>query len=250
MNFRFSATAAVLAASLIASYATAAEDKAPAKKPVAVKKAKTPPPPTVQEQIQTLRQALESQSNQIEKLKIGMADKDAVLKKALQAAADAQASADKANAAASMQQQAAGDNAAAVSTLQSAVTVLKGNATALASSVSEQTAKIKKDMDSPTALHYRGITLTPGGYLAGETVYRTKATGGDITTAFNALPYEGADAYSLSEFYGSGRQTRISLLLEGKVSWGTLRGYYEADFLGAKNRRRAPATLRRNSFPR
>jgi len=233
MNFRFSATAAVLAASLIASYATAAEDKAPAKKPVAVKKAKTPPPPTVQEQIQTLRQALESQSNQIEKLKIGMADKDAVLKKALQAAADAQASADKANAAASMQQQAAGDNAAAVSTLQSAVTVLKGNATALASSVSEQTAKIKKDMDSPTALHYRGITLTPGGYLAGETVYRTKATGGDITTAFNALPYEGADAYSLSEFYGSGRQTRISLLLEGKVSWGTLRGYYEADFLGA-----------------
>jgi len=42
-----------------------------------------------------------------------------------------------------------------------------------------------------------------GGYAAGETVYRTKATGGDIPTAFSAIPYEHADAYSLSEFYGA-----------------------------------------------
>jgi hypothetical protein len=232
MNFRFSATAAILAASLIASYAYAGEDTKPAKKPIAAKKAKTPPPPTVQEQIQTLRQALQNQSTQIEYLKTGMADKDAVLKKALQAAADAQASADKANAAAAMQQNAASDNAAAVSTLQTTVTGLKGNQARLVSTVSDQVVKIKKDIDNPTALHYRGITLTPGGFVAGETVYRTKATGGDITTSFNSLPYEGADAYSLSEFYGSGRQTRISLLLEGKVPWGTVRGYYEADFLG------------------
>ena len=36
----------------------------------------------------------------------------------------------------------------------------------------------------------------------------------------------------LSEFYGSARQSRVSLLAEGKTSWGTLRGYYEADCLG------------------
>jgi hypothetical protein len=81
-------------------------------------------------------------------------------------------------------------------------------------------------------LHYKGITLTPGGFAAAETIYRTKATGGDIPTAFSSLPYEGADAYSLGEFYGSGRQSRISLDAEGKTSWGTMRGYYEADFLG------------------
>ena len=81
-------------------------------------------------------------------------------------------------------------------------------------------------------MHYKGITLTPGGYLAGETVWRSKATGGDIPTAFNALPYEHADAYSLSEFYGDARQSRVTLMAEGKVNWGTLRGYYEADWLG------------------
>ena len=81
-------------------------------------------------------------------------------------------------------------------------------------------------------MHYKGITLTPGGYVAAETVNRTKATGGDIPTAFSALPYEHADAYSLSEFYGSARQSRVTLMAEGKVNWGTLRGYYEADWLG------------------
>ena len=63
-------------------------------------------------------------------------------------------------------------------------------------------------------------------------MWRSKATGGDIPTAFNALPYEHADAYSLSEFYGDARQSRVTLMAEGKVNWGTLRGYYEADWLG------------------
>jgi len=30
----------------------------------------------------------------------------------------------------------------------------------------------------------------------------------------------------------AGRQSRVALLAEGKTSWGTLRGYYEADWLG------------------
>ena len=102
----------------------------------------------------------------------------------------------------------------------------------LATTVSDETSKLKKAIDSPDTLHYKGITLTPGGYVAGETVWRSKATGGDIPTAFSSIPYEHADAYSLSEFYGSARQSRISLLAQGKTSWGTLRGYYEADFLG------------------
>ena len=112
------------------------------------------------------------------------------------------------------------DNATAVTTLQTTVTDLKGNQASLAATVSDETAKIKKDIESPNVLHYKGISLTPGGFTAGETVYRTKATGGDIPTAFNALPYEGADAYSLSEFYGSARQSRVSLMAEGKTKLG------------------------------
>jgi hypothetical protein len=230
MNFRLrTAAAATLAASLVCSSAYASAPAPPARKHTAARKAKTPPPPTVEEQIQALRHDLESQING---LKADLADKDAQLKKAEQAAADAQASAAKAEAAASAQQQAVSDNAAAVTTLASTVTDLKANTVSLATTVSDETAKIKKDIGSPSALHYKGITLAPGGFLAAETIYRTKATGGDIPTAFSSLPYEHADAYSLSEFYGSARQSRITLLAEGKTNWGTLRGYYEADFLG------------------
>jgi len=229
MNFRLrAAAAAILAASLVGSYAYAGDPPAPAKKAHPARKAK-PKGPTVEEQIQSLRQELEGQ---IDGLKTSLADKDAQLKQAQQAAADAQAAAAKAQQAATSEQQAVTDNAAAVNTLSTTVTDLKANQTSLAVTVSDETAKIKKDIANPSTLHYKGITLTPGGFVAGETVYRTKATGGDIPTAFSSIPYEGADAYSLSEFFGSARQSRISLMAEGKTSWGTMRGYYEADFLG------------------
>jgi len=124
------------------------------------------------------------------------------------------------------------ENQSAVTTLQGTVTDLKANNVALATTVSDETAKIKKEIANPATLHYKGITITPGGFTAAETVWRAHATGGDIPTAFSSIPYEGADAYSLSEFYGSARQSRVSLMAEGKTSWGTLRGYFEGDWLG------------------
>jgi Skp family chaperone for outer membrane proteins len=230
MKFKLNtAAAAILAASMIGSPAYAADGAPPAKKHVTKKAPAKPAGPTVEEQIQSLRQEMQGQ---IDGLKSNLADKDAQLKQAQQAAADAQAAAAKAQEAATAQQQAVSDNAAAVTTLQTTVTDLKGNQVSLATTVSDETAKIKKDIASPDVLHYKGITLTPGGFAAAETVWRAKATGGDIPTAFNALPYESADAYQLSEFYGSGRQSRISLSADGKTNWGTLRGYYEADWLG------------------
>jgi hypothetical protein len=224
------AAAAILAVSLAVPCGFAQDAKPMVKKHVVAKKAKTPPPPTVEEQIEKLRTELEGQING---LKTNLAEKDVQLKQAQQTAAEAQAAAAKAAQQASeAQEQAATQNAAAVTALQTTVNDLKGNQLSLATTVSDETAAIKKSIAAPSTLHYKGITLTPGGFVAAETVYRAKATGGDIPTAFSSIPYEGADAYSLSEFYGSGRQSRITLLAEGKTSWGTMRGYYEADFLG------------------
>jgi len=227
MNYKLKAAViAVLAASLVGSNAYAGDPPPPAKKQT---KAKKPPKPTVEEQINALRQEFQTQ---IDGLKSDIAAKDTQLKQAQQTAADAQAAAAKAQADATAQQRATTENAAAVSTLQASVTDMKTVNAAVVAGITDETAAIKKSINSPSTLHYKGVTLTPGGYLAGETVWRSKATGGDIPTAFNALPYEHADAYSLSEFYGSSRQSRIALMVEGKVDWGTLRGYYEADFLG------------------
>jgi hypothetical protein len=96
----------------------------------------------------------------------------------------------------------------------------------------QATQKRVGDLESPLAIHYKGITLTPGGFLASETVWRPHATFSDINTPFNAIPFSGAAQARFSEFYGSGRQSRLSMLAQGK--WGTtnLTGYVETDFLG------------------
>jgi hypothetical protein len=194
-----------------------------------VAKTKKAAPPTVEEQIQALRHDLE---NQINSLKTSLAEKDAQLQRAQQAAADAQASAAKAEAAATAQQQSVTDNNAAVDKLKSSVTELKGSQASLATKVTEETEKIKKDIANPAALHYKGINITPGGFMAAESVYRQKATGADIPTALSSIPFNGASAAQVSEFFGSGRQSRVSMMAEGKTSAATYRGYVEADFLG------------------
>ena len=77
---------------------------------------------------------------------------------------------------------------------------------------------MQKQIRAPGRDPLKGVTISPtGSYLAGETVYRTHATGGDIPTAFSSLPYEHADAYALSEFYGTARQSRVALMAEGKT---------------------------------
>jgi hypothetical protein len=64
-------------------------------------------------------------------------------------------------------------------------------------------------------------------------VYRNRALAADINTPFNSLTMPGASANHLSEFFGSGRQSRVSFLAEGRLKSATLRGYFEADFLSA-----------------
>ncbi len=231
MNFKLTTAAvAVMAASLFASNVCASAATPQAKKHVATRKAKTPPPPTVQEQIQSLRREMEGQINS---LKTDLATKDEQLKQAQQAAADAQAAADKAQAAATAQQQSLSDNAAAVDTLKSSVSDMKGSQASLATAISDETSTIKKAIANPDVLHYKGITLSPAGsFLAAETVDRTAATGGGLNTAFTGIPLQNADAAQMSEFQGTGRQSRLALKAIGKLNNMTLTGYYEMDWLG------------------
>ena len=40
-------------------------------------------------------------------------------------------------------------------------------------------------------IRYKGVNITPGGFIAAETVYRQRADGADINTPFNGIPYSG-----------------------------------------------------------
>ena len=169
--------------------------------------------------------ALAQQQQEIQELKNALGQKDQQVQQAQTAATDAAGKADAAQAAASQQQQ-------SVTELKSDVTDLKANLASTATTVQETQKSVKTATENPTSIHYKGITLTPGGFVAAETVTRQRATESSINTPFNSIPYEGSSLAHINESDFTARQSRLSLLAEGKTGPAKLTGYYEADFLG------------------
>jgi hypothetical protein len=167
--------------------------------------------------------ALAQQQQQIQELRDELHNRDQVVQQAQSAATDAAGKADAAQAQATQQQQ-------TVSELKGDVTDLKSNMASTVVSVQETQKMVS---EPPMAIHVKGVTITPGGFLAGETVYRQRALASDINTPFNSVPFPGSSTYNTSEFFGSGRQSRVSMLVEGRLRGAKLSGYVEADFLSA-----------------
>src|ERR1700688_170251 len=88
-------------------------------------------------------------------------------------------------------------------------------------------------MEGPLTIHFRGINITPGGYAAAEFVRRSKALGADVQTPFNSVPVPGASQSSVPEFFGSGRQSKITTFVDGRLKNVTLSSYVSADFLSS-----------------
>jgi hypothetical protein len=170
--------------------------------------------------------ALAAQQQEIQQLRDELHHKDQAVDQAQATAADAASKADAAQAQASQQQ-------ATVVELKSDVTDLKTNVNNTALSLQDTQKTVQTEIQSPLAIHYKGITITPGGFAAAEFVRRSRALASDINTPFNSLTMPGASQSSISEFFGSGRQSRLSALAEGKLSMAKLSGYVEADFLSA-----------------
>ena len=184
------------------------------------------------EQLNEKFKALEQMNEKYENLQKEVQEIKGQLQEANRAAAAAQASADEAQRKLEGAQQTVVHNGEAVATLQNAVGELKATSSSFAETL-QADQQATHALASPETLHFRGITLTPGGFLAGETVWRQRGIGGDVNTQFSGLPFPGQTAGVLSEFNASARQSRISLLAEGKGPASTLRGYYESDFLSA-----------------
>src|SRR6202166_4245931 len=189
--------------------------------------------PSVAEQLSEMKQAIAAQQQQIRQLSDQVQTRDQRIQQLEQrvdqsqsTAVQAQSKADTAVAPSAEQQQ-------TVVGLKSDVTDLKTTATNNAMTLQETQKSIKDAFESPLAIHYKGITITPGGFLAAESVYRNRALASDINTPLNSVNMPGAGQNAISEFFGSGRQSRISLLAEGKLHDVKIGGYYEADFLSA-----------------
>jgi hypothetical protein len=90
-----------------------------------------------------------------------------------------------------------------------------------------------KSSDEPAGLQFKGLTLTPGGFLEGTMLVRTRNENADIANSYSAIPLNGSSNAKLSEFRGTARNSEFSLLIQGKAGSTKLKGYVEADFLGA-----------------
>jgi hypothetical protein len=198
-------------------------------------KARKTAPSSVNAKLDQMQQALEAQQQQINQLMQQVQTRDKTIDQLQQQVSQVQSAASQAQQkadAASSQVNKAQQQQAEVTALKGDVTDLKENLTNTAVSL-QDTQKSLGDLQSPLALRFKGITITPGGFLAAETVWRQRGLASDVNTPFNSLPFPGSSASNLSEFFASGRQSRVSMLAEGRVKDLKMAGYVEADFLSA-----------------
>ncbi|HXC25384.1 MAG TPA: hypothetical protein VNU46_05665 [Gemmatimonadaceae bacterium] len=97
----------------------------------------------------------------------------------------------------------------------------------------QQSAAPSPDTTGPSAIAYKGVTLTPIGFFAAEGVWRQRTENADIGSSFNAIPFPNTTNGQESEFRMSARQSRLGLLAEGKLNDTKLSGYWESDFLSS-----------------
>src|ERR1700744_1286979 len=96
-------------------------------------------------------------------------------------------------------------------------------------------AQSRADADKSNAdnLHYKGVPVTLGGFLAAEPIYRQHDQANDISTSFASIPYANNSVGQTQELRLTARQSRISALVQGSPSPQTDLGFYsEFDFQG------------------
>jgi len=207
------------------STATTKDKKADASTDAKAEAAK-PTPSTLENELQQLRDLLEAQSKQIQ------AQSDQ-LKEQQQKMMELETELRSGNAA--RESFSASANGSAPDSRTAGLSTASANPVAAANGDSPTPDAVPGQAggESPAAIHFKGITITPGGFLAAETVFRNKAIGADINTPFNSVPFPGNSGAQTTEWNSSARQSRLSMLAEGRLAAVKLTGYVETDFLGA-----------------
>jgi hypothetical protein len=85
-----------------------------------------------------------------------------------------------------------------------------------------------------TTLASGPVTVTLGGFLASEGVYRSRSESADIGSSFNGVPFANQPTSHMSETRFTARQSRLTIMATGDVNSDThLTFWNELDFLGA-----------------
>lgn len=216
-------------------------DAQPSKNATAAKPASAKTNAEIAAEMEELRQALQAQQEQLQLLKEELAKRDQQIEDAREAAAAANSRAAEANVKASEAAATSAEVKTATSALNSSVANLAANSAAASSAagsaaggnpVATAAGQNKDEEKGPMSIRFKGITITPGGFIAAETVNRQRAESSDINTNFNAIPYGGNATGKLTELNMTARQSRLSLRADTTVGSVKVTGYYEMDWLG------------------
>ncbi len=233
---------AALVAALLVSASSGAQTKAAHKSTTHKKTRKTaahstrarkPVESAAARQMRELQEQMAGQQAQIDALKTQLSARDQQVAAAQQSAAEAQsqvATAATATAAAAAQST---QNAQDVQQLKTSVGDLSAKDDTLTETVVKNQAQVQDEINSPTTLHYKGITIQPVAFFALEGVWRQRSVNSDINTPFNTIPFPSSTEGHVSELNFSGRQSRLGGLFTGDAGKFKLAGYFESDFLGA-----------------
>jgi hypothetical protein len=95
-------------------------------------------------------------------------------------------------------------------------------------------ASLEADKGKSDKIHYKGVTITLGGFVEGAAVYREHDTNNDIASAYNSIPFNSSQTVDTRQFLFTARASRFSVLVQGDANAAThLSGYTELDFQGA-----------------
>ena len=115
-----------------------------------------------------------------------------------------------------------------------AITPVQQDATANQTPNPDDTPQtFNKQMEGTTTIHFRGINITPGGYAEAAFIRRSRALAADLSTPYNSVTMPGASQSQIPEFFGSGRQSKITTFVDGRLKGVDLSSYVSADFLSA-----------------
>jgi len=205
-------------------------DAQPAKSTPAAKPATTKTNAEIAAQMEELRQVLQAQQEQLQMLKEELAKRDRQIEEAREAAASANSRATEATVKANEAVATSAEVKTTTTALNTSVaSIAAGNSAAM----NAQAAQAPAEDKGPTTIRFKGVNITPGGYIEAATVNRQRAESADINTNFNAIPYPNNATGKLAEMNLTARQSRLSLLVDTKIGTTKISGYYEADFLGA-----------------
>lgn len=174
-----------------------------------------------QQQIQQLQQDLQRRDQEVQRLQQRLDQTTAVAPTISQAESKAEAAATQAS---KLQED--------VTSLRSDVTDLKQTSTNTALSLQE-TQKSVSALESPLAIRFKGVTLTPGGFMDLTSIFRSTNVGSGIGTSFGSIPFNNTEPQArLTETRFSPQNSRLSLKANGKLGDTDITAYVESDFLG------------------